>query len=176
MSAFIVSATHVDVLLSVALHGSSDSAGSSREWSPPHLEEPGRPLSAVTCSVLGAALLAECIAAVSRGNPGCPMRELPGPWPMPIPEQYEFTDFGPCANVAEACKAIDCFEYQSCDHPEWAQSLARRFCDRLRRALIAALAGHEEAPWEWTPETLAARGLIASAAALYVSRGGERGR
>ncbi len=169
MSAFVVSATHVDVILSVALHGPSDRTQTG-PWLPPHLEVLGAPLSATTCSVLGAALLGECLASVSHRYPDCPAHELPGPCPMPIPEQYEFTDFGPCMSIAEACKAIDCYEYQSCEHPEWAESTARGFCDCLRHELIIQLAGTEGAPWEWTPETLAARGLIPRTAALPLSR------
>lgn len=166
MSAFVVSATHVDLLLSVALHGPSDSAKSPHDWSPPYLDEAGCRLAALTCSPLGAALLAECIASVSHRYPDCAADELPGPWPMPIPTQYEFTDFGSCATIAETCSAIDCYAYQSCEHPEWEGSAAHAFCNRLRAALTGSLPGYEQAPWEWTPETLAGRGLISSSAAV----------
>jgi hypothetical protein len=166
MSAFVVSATHVDLLLSIALHGPSDSARSSREWSPPYLEEAGAQLSAATCSPLGAALLAECIASVSYRYPEDAFEELPGPIPMPRPEQYEFTDFGPCATIAETCKAIACYTYQSSEHLDWEGSTAHSFCERLRTALTGSLRGYEQAPWEWTPEMLAVRGLIPSSAAV----------
>ena len=45
-------------------------------------------------------------------------------------------------------KALDCYEYQSCEHPAWLKSEAREFCDHLRTAAIRALPGYEEAPWE----------------------------
>lgn len=172
MSAFVVSATHIDVLLSVALHGPSDGARS--EWCLPCLDEAGTRLSVTTCSLFGACLLAENIASVSHRYPDCERNELPGPSPMPIPDQYELTDFGPCMTIAEACSAIDCYVYQSCEHPEWQGTSAEAFCERLRGALAAQLPGYEQAPWEWTPETLAARGLIAAEAALPIMRrGGE---
>jgi hypothetical protein len=167
VSAFIVSATHVDVLLSVALHGPHDAAVPRANWSPPYLDQAGIRLSAATCSPLGAALLAENIASVAHRYPDCARHELPGPWPTPIPDQYEFTDFGACMNIAEACSAIDCFEYQSCEHPEWEASCARTFCQQFRGALTTCLPGRGQAPWEWTPEVLAGRGLIAREAALY---------
>jgi hypothetical protein len=79
---------------------------------------------------------------------------------MPVPSQYEFTDFGACLTIVEACAAIDCFEYQSCEHPAWSGSASERFCARLRACLTAVLPAPLEAPWEWSPETLAERGLI----------------
>jgi hypothetical protein len=165
MSAFVVSATHVDVLLSVALHGPRDGNGLAH-WSPPYLAEAKAPLSAATCTVLGSGLLAECIASVGHRYPDCALHELPGPMPMPIPDQYEFTDFGACMTIAEACKAIACYAYQSCGHPGWPESGASRFCERLREALTCRLPGYAEAAWEWTPEILAGRGLISAAATL----------
>jgi hypothetical protein len=161
VSAFVVSPTHVDVLLSVALHGPGDAAGARREWSPPYLEASATRLSAVTCSPLGAALLGECIASVSHRYPDDELDQLPGPIPVPRPEQYEFTDLGPCLTIAEACKAIDCYEYRSSEHPGWEASVACGFCGQLRQILTMHLPGAFETPWEWTPETLAGRGLAA---------------
>jgi hypothetical protein len=173
VSAFVVSATHVDVLLSVALHGPNDGVGPRRNWQPPYLNEADAQLSSATCSPTGAALLAENIASVAHRYPNDALHELPGPMPMPMPAQYEFTDFGPCLTIAEACAAIDCYAYQSCEHPKWEASSAHAFCERLRAALVGRLPGYDAAPWEWTPETLAERGLIAAEAALY---GGRNGR
>lgn len=33
-------------------------------------------------------------------------------------------------------KAIDCYEYQACEHEGWKTSEAKGFCSRLRKALI----------------------------------------
>ena len=57
----------------------------------------------------------------------------------------------------EACKAIDCYEYQSCEHPGWRDSGAKAFCERLRSALIGAMHGYEEAEWHWDTELAMAR-------------------
>ena len=44
-------------------------------------------------------------------------------------------------------KLIDCYEYQSCEHPEWASSEAHSFCNSLRGAMIHMLPGYDDAPW-----------------------------
>lgn len=44
-------------------------------------------------------------------------------------------------------KALDCYEYQSNEHPGWRESEAFRFCDYLRSALVRLLPGYRDAPW-----------------------------
>ncbi|HTJ71322.1 MAG TPA: hypothetical protein VL551_27525 [Actinospica sp.] len=44
-------------------------------------------------------------------------------------------------------KLIDCYEYQSCEHPAWKESQAKRLCDQLRKQVISKLPGYDEAPW-----------------------------
>ncbi|HEV2640048.1 MAG TPA: hypothetical protein VGX23_33245 [Actinocrinis sp.] len=45
-------------------------------------------------------------------------------------------------------KLIDGYEYQSCEHPGWEESQAKRLCYQLRKQVIPNLAGYDEAPWE----------------------------
>jgi hypothetical protein len=52
--------------------------------------------------------------------------------------------------VVGLLKAINCYEYQSCEHDDWEKSQAYRFCDALRKMLIRELPGYEEAVWEVT--------------------------
>ena len=47
-------------------------------------------------------------------------------------------------------KAISCYEYQANEAPGWDTSTARAFCEALRRAVIPALPGYTDAPWEIT--------------------------
>ena len=47
-------------------------------------------------------------------------------------------------------KAISCYEYQACEAPDWDTSTAKAFCEALRRAVIPALPGYTDAPWEIT--------------------------
>ena len=50
----------------------------------------------------------------------------------------------------QVLKAIDCYEYQSCECPDWRSSEAWDFCDSLRSAAIAALPGYDAAEWKIT--------------------------
>ena len=38
--------------------------------------------------------------------------------------------------------AINCYEYQACEHPEWKTSEARDFCEALRDRMIRMLPGY----------------------------------
>lgn len=60
-------------------------------------------------------------------------------------------------SAIEACKAIACFEYQSCEHPGWVRSGVRAFCSELRKGLVTCMDGYDAAPWEWDVELALAR-------------------
>lgn len=45
-------------------------------------------------------------------------------------------------------KAINCLEYQSCEHPGWDKSEAWYFCRALKSIAISLLPGYQEAKWE----------------------------
>lgn len=49
---------------------------------------------------------------------------------------------------AAIAKAVHCYEYQSCEHPEWRDSKAAQFCDALKAAVLRNIAGYDAAPWE----------------------------
>jgi hypothetical protein len=42
-------------------------------------------------------------------------------------------------------KALDCYEYQSCEHDGWRDSEAFAFCEALRGTLISKLPGYDGA-------------------------------
>lgn len=50
-------------------------------------------------------------------------------------------------DVARVAKAIDGYVYQSCEHPGWRASEASRFCDALREVLARRIPGYEAAGW-----------------------------
>ena len=50
----------------------------------------------------------------------------------------------------DVLKAISCYEYQACEAPGWDTSAAKVFAEGLRRAVIPALPGYTDAPWEIT--------------------------
>jgi hypothetical protein len=163
MSAFVVDPTHIDVILSTAIRGPNGVAPYPGWWTPPYTDEllPGTsgPLRAEDADLAGEVLLAECIASVSFRYPDSGPGALPGPIPTPNPPDYEWAGYAQGLTAIEACKAIDCYEYQSCEHPGWGESGSRSFCERLRHILVGAMAGYEDAPWGWTAELARQRGL-----------------
>lgn len=48
-------------------------------------------------------------------------------------------------STVEALKALDGYEYQSCERSDWWTSEARQYCAALRKRLIGCLAGYDEA-------------------------------
>lgn len=158
MSAFVVDPVHIDLVLSVAVNGPADHGGSyGLAWHGPYVDEllegsASGPVRADVADPAGRALLDECVASVSHRYPGDVADRLPGVIPGFDPGRYEWTDFGRPMSAIECCKAVACYEYQSCEHPGWSRSGARAFCERLRRSLVGEIAGYEEAPWEWTLE------------------------
>lgn len=44
-------------------------------------------------------------------------------------------------------KVLDCYEYQSCEHPDWEGSHVKRMIDDLRAASWRRAPGYEETPW-----------------------------
>lgn len=168
MSAFIVSKAHIDALVDVALNGPKDSES---RWEGPRWEAfdprettwqdqewrqvtPGgfdhHSINGVTPDGLGELLTVENVRSITARYPdtldGGPM---PGPCD-PYWEQY-FEHARPVRRMTavEALKALHCYEYQACEHDEWIDSEAKRFCDGLRGSLIGSLAGYNAAPWEW---------------------------
>jgi hypothetical protein len=162
MRSFVVEATHVDAILSIAIHGPADfNPRRYPGWDPPEVGEllahGAGLLSTDNASEVGAALLDACIASVAFQRAGPPTEGAPGRWATPDPSAYEFTDLGPVLTAAEALKAIACLECQSCEHPSWRDSSARNFCGDLLWRVISTLPGYQEAPWELSADRLPAR-------------------
>lgn len=75
--------------------------------------------------------------------------------------EHAYPHHGPCEPVPvrwslprrriepiQVIKAAECYRYQSCEHPEWAESDAARVIDHLISAAIGKLPGYDEAEWE----------------------------
>ena len=58
-------------------------------------------------------------------------------------------------------KLIHCLDYQSCEHPGWKDSLAKRILDDLEAVLVHQIPGYEDAPWgiddDFNPKSLPKR-------------------
>jgi hypothetical protein len=74
------------------------------------------------------------------------VEQLPGP----TGETYVYTHQlgGKPVNPLAVLKAIQSYQYQSCEHPGWATCNAKRFTDALRMLAIRNLPGYGDASWE----------------------------
>ena len=154
MSAWIVDDRHIDAMLSAAMNYSRRS-GSVFAWLKPAAPEPdgyqrGDPwgpeaveiaisrrqeLTTANASNIGRMLLLENYRSVShRYNDD-----------LALPE-YIYRHNSDIDAVG-ILKAIDCYSYQSCEHPGWEGGSAYAFCEALRRKAISHLPGYDVAPW-----------------------------
>lgn len=157
MSAFVLDKAHIDFLVTAGLRLDSMRALTLEirvEGTPTACLE----LSESTATAFGKLLWTENHRSVSARYPdatGADARDMRGP------ESYRFEWASLTRNDAvRVLKAIDCYEYQSCEHDGWETSLAKEFCDALRSRAIRNLPGYEEAEWgimdPLTPEEVAA--------------------
>lgn len=137
MSAWVVSKKHIDYLVSAAvLYGRQGSV----YWGIQRADHSN-------ADTIGRDLTRENIASVAyRYSEPEDSANLPGPVPLPIWDEYTHRM---TVNIEPVVllKAIDCYEYQSCEHPDWGESAAKKFCGSLRGAAIAHLPGYDAAPW-----------------------------
>ena len=156
MSAWVVSKAHINAMVDAGMHVHYRPF----HWYPKGGDVGKSPtLTQETADRVGQMLLDECIASVSyRYDEGYPTR-LPGKTNAEhvIPFQYK-----PLMNPptpVEVLKIISCYEYQSCEHPQWEDSEAHCFCRALRKSTIDRLPGYDEAPWGWEDKEPAGRSI-----------------
>lgn len=159
MSAFVVDKVHIDALVTAGLKLASrygpmkwtDRGPTDEEISDTHVRgqsipygsmvwysEHKRELTSETAGRVGAMLLAENVRSVNH-------RYDEEEWEQP----YEFSQLRGTPDPRVVLEAIACYEYQSCEHPEWERSEAYRFCDTLRRECVRLLTG-DVSVWEIT--------------------------
>lgn len=149
MSAFIVSPDHIDYLVQAAI---AAGIGQPRIHWPADDPADRVPVTRDTATHIGRLLMAANVASVAYRYADIPRDELPGA----APDAYTFTPYRVgMVTDAQALKALDCFEYQACEHPEWQDSPAQRFCDILRGRIIRRLPGYDAALWEIDRDRLA---------------------
>lgn len=158
MSAFMVGKDHIDGLLTAGLEWSRpsrlkwfypeigpdderDAYARGVPWGPRCIElceERRRELTLESVGRVGAMLLAENRASVNH-------RYDEEEWEEP----YLFEPLPGISDPVIVLKAIACYRYQSCEHPEWERSEARVFIDALEQKAIVHLPGYDDAPgWE----------------------------
>jgi hypothetical protein len=137
MSAFIVSNDHIDYLVSAAL---TYGRGGYVKYGDVYI-------SSQNANETGARLISENTNSVQYRYPDEPINALPGPIATVYAIDYKYRPFLHVTPV-QTLKALSCYEYQSCEHPGWETSSAKRFCDQLRNAAIRALSGYDDAQYE----------------------------
>lgn len=130
MSAWIVSKTHIDALV----HAGID----AEMIRPEEADEFGR------------MLWRECLTSVAYRHPNDGDGERPGPIDfrdhMVDDYTFEYLDGGPGASLKApgvVHSAAGCYDYQSCEHPQYRGSKAEMFVE----ALATLTAGKGQGPW-----------------------------
>jgi hypothetical protein len=148
MSAWIVPKSHIDFLIHAARVAQPVRYGSMRYGADYALNVSEH------ADDIGRDLWHENVKSVMYRYNERSMDTLPGPndFDHEALANYRYTPlpFGmaPALTVeyiATVCKAIDCYDYQSCEHPEWSSSAAYAFCAALRETLCSKLPGYKEA-------------------------------
>jgi hypothetical protein len=136
MSAFVVSDNHIDALVRVALCGPAEVDGSGRAPLFYGVQFAGRDITFGRADEVGAALVRENVASVNSRY-----RETKAVPP------YSYGSAGARLTAVQALKAVHCYEYQACEHPEWEASAAFKFCGDLKNSLHNCLPGWDVADW-----------------------------
>ena len=122
-------------------------------WGPQsiaHAQDRRRELTFETINEVGRMLLTQNVRSVAfRYDETMDSDDLPGP----VGFQLNAVRFDPMDVVrrarrlspVETLKAINSYEYQSCENPEWPASEAHVFCNVLRDHAISKLPGFDEA-------------------------------
>ena len=145
MSAWMVSKAHIDALVRVALEGPKD--GDKRCWTRPYFRN--ELLKNDLANELGHSLAKENLLSIHARYPDtiANPKNVPGPLDSYWLRPYQYLATIRHLTCAESLKAIDCYEYQACEHAAWQKSEAYAFCQMLRSHVISCLPGYEAAPW-----------------------------
>ena len=157
MSAFMVGKEHVDAIVAVAMWGPRNFRASN--WHRVYFGNGnGRRVEEFNLDEIGDMLIRENLSSIHGRYPDTETNpaETPGPIAQYWHEPYKFPFTSKPSNmpdVAAAFKLLACYEYQSCEHREWATSDAYDLILQMRKSLGSCIPGYEDAPWEWQ-ETL----------------------
>ncbi len=143
MSAFVVDKKHIDILVRAAINRSYHDELRYYHDGTWHTVDHS------TANQTGQMLWDANVRSVSYRYPHDSLESLPGRIDSPWLKPFEYDLNAPVVTPVEVLKAIACFDYQSCEPPEWESAQAHSFCEALRIHAINQLPGYEAAPWEW---------------------------
>ena len=142
MSAFVVDKAHINAIINAGLSGHDPLT-----W---YHDNEHHQLNYDNANEVGQMLLDECMKSVMYRYEDSFITDLPGRVDAEYLIPFKFKPSYDHMPAVQVFKLIHCYEYQSCEHPEWEDSEAHTFCQALERRLIYRLPGYEEAEWEWT--------------------------
>ena|SRR6185437_1429461 len=148
MSAYMVTKIHIDRLLATVAHDPTDANRKcGRDWLRSYFYN--EPHHNNNLDSIGQMLAAENLTSIHYRYPDTVGNDdnVPGPNEPYWLEPYTFPQTTKPLTCIQALKAIDCYEYQSCEHPEWLTSEAKRFCEQLRKHFVGCLPGYDRAVW-----------------------------
>ncbi|KQP33854.1 hypothetical protein ASF49_08285 [Methylobacterium sp. Leaf104] len=125
MSAFIVSKSHIDSIISAGLAYGVEGLTKRSAM------DEGRQLWEANILSVGVRYLGDPEALVIAGR----IADVYVPRQVPVP------------SIAEAAKLVDCLEYQCVEHDGWPTSDAAAFLSKVREALLRNLEGYDAAAW-----------------------------
>ncbi|EYT56589.1 hypothetical protein H490_0101650 [Leucobacter sp. UCD-THU] len=134
MSAYLVSIHHIRALVNAGLATPANGWG-PLSWSAGAGSNVRMTLTPETAERTGAMLLAENMRSVN--------------YRYDEDEIETVYTHGPSSrrSPTEILKAIACYEYQTCESVDWAETEAHDFCRQLRIEMIHSLLGYADIPW-----------------------------
>jgi hypothetical protein len=138
MSAFMVDAGHIDYMVSAVRHAQIETAyvkDAAEAYGMRAIE-----LNRMTDTELGELLCGTNLASM-RARYG----ERLSDEEMALPAQYRYHPV-PAVQPLTLLKAVQCYEYQSCEFDAFPDSIAADICRRLTAWGISHLPGYAEAP------------------------------
>ena len=138
MSAYIEDKAHIDALVTLARWGPERVISPDNSWRSSVGDSDGE------TSRIGQMLADENIKSVQYRYHGEALETLPGPADKSDLLDYHYAR-GRSLTAVEGLKALHGYQYQSCEHPDWEESEAYRWVERLHDALIRFLPGYAEA-------------------------------
>lgn len=135
MSAFIVSDSHIDAIVTFARHA---------RISMRRMDDDGVPGAWVAVGDVDPSKIGQALLNANYLSVNYRYRE------KETPPKYRFHDFMGPLTALGVIKACNCFDYQACEVDTYEDSWAADFVDRVRKAAIYRLPGYDEATgWEY---------------------------
>jgi hypothetical protein len=134
MSAFFVSIHHIDVIVSAAIDVGAYSG-------PPRIERVTRERA----TLVGAMLLRENLRSMLARYPRIAGTDEAEGYQATIDAYLH--RYYPGVRPSAAAHAVSCYDYQSCEHPEYDRSQARAFVNSMRQELLRKLPGIDSESW-----------------------------